>query len=153
MNEKNPSRVILLVEDDPDDIYLISEAITECNLDCVIKIAQNGEELLDYLYQRGEFDDPHDSPRPDLILLDLNMPRKDGREALEEIKADLGLRTIPIVILTTSKSDQDLLITYELGASGFVTKPVSFNDLRESICKIGNYWFDTVRLPDEDSKK
>ena len=77
------------------------------------------------------------------------MPRKDGREALEEIKADLQLRTIPIVIMTTSKSDRDLLNTYELGASGFVTKPVSFNELREFICKIGNYWFNTVRLPEE----
>ncbi len=150
MSEKINSKIILLAEDDPDDIYLIGEAIAECGFDSRICIAQDGEELLDYLYHRGKFVNPQDAPRPDLILLDLNMPRKDGREALEEIKADLNLRTIPVVVLTTSKSDEDLLITYDLGASGFVTKPVSFSGLRDSICNIGNYWFTTVKLPEEN---
>jgi len=149
MNDKMNAKVILLAEDDPDDIYLISEAIVECGLDTRLFVVENGEELLDYCYQRNKYQDPELSPRPDLILLDLNMPLKDGREALEEIKRDAKLRLIPIVVLTTSKSDEDLQSTYELGASGFITKPPSFSSLRETICKIGSYWFTTVQLPDE----
>lgn len=138
---------ILLVEDDPDDIYLISEAITECQLSVRLNVVENGEQLLDYLYQRENFSDPLESPRPDLILLDLNMPRKDGREVLEDIKADPVLCAIPVVVLTTSNADEDLSNSYRNGASGFITKPVSFDGLRETMCKLGAYWLGTVQLP------
>jgi CheY-like chemotaxis protein len=145
-------KTILLVEDDPDDIYLISEAITECQLSVRLNVVENGEQLLDYLYQRENFSNPQEAPRPDLILLDLNMPRKDGREVLEDIKADPDLCTIPIVILTTSSAAEDLAHTYSHGASGFVTKPVSFEGLRETMCKLGAYWLNTVQLPNKRSE-
>lgn len=151
MSTKDKFKTILLAEDDPDDVYLISEAIDECHLDVCVQVVQDGEELLDYLYQRGDFSDSAQHPRPDLILLDLNMPRKDGREALTEIKENLHLRGIPIVVLTTSKASEDLEHSYASGASGFVTKPVSFKELREIVCKLGVYWLNTVKLPDKDS--
>lgn len=138
-----------MVEDDPDDIYLIGEAIDECQLDAHINIVEDGEQLLDYLHHRGDYTDPDLSPRPDLILLDLNMPRKDGREALAEIKNDSDLRGIPVVVLTTSSAEKDMKYSYAQGASGFVTKPVTFSGLREAVCKIGNYWIRTVQLPEE----
>ncbi|MAT44262.1 MAG: two-component system response regulator [Anaerolineaceae bacterium] len=141
---------ILLVEDDPDDIYLIGEAIDECQLEAKVFIVQDGEELMDFLNHRGEFTEVDNYPFPNLILLDLNMPRKDGREALREIKEDLTLRSIPVVILTTSTSGEDLENMYALGASGFVTKPTSFSGLRETIDKIGSYWLSTVQLRDEN---
>lgn len=151
MNKNTKAKSILMVEDDPDDIYLIGEAIDECQLDARVFIVQDGEELMDFLYNRGKFLSKEKYPHPDLILLDLNMPRKDGREALKEIKQDPLLRGIPVVVLTTSKSEKDLETMYALGASGFVTKPVSFTGLRESIEKIGNYWLSAVSLP-EDSE-
>ncbi len=139
-----------MVEDDPDDIYLIGEAIDECQMNAQIFIVEDGEQLLDYLNRRGDFSDPDLSPRPDLILLDLNMPRKDGREALAEIKEDPDLRGIPVVVLTTSSAEQDMKYSYSQGASGFVTKPVSFSGLREAVCKIGDYWIRTVQLPEDN---
>jgi CheY-like chemotaxis protein len=149
MNNSVKTKSILLVEDDPDDIYLISEAIDECQLEAQIFIVQDGEELVDFLRHQGKFTAVEKYPQPDLILLDLNMPRKDGREALREIKEDSALRSIPVVILTTSKSGKDLENMYALGASGFVTKPASFSELRETIEKIGSYWLSTVQLRDE----
>ena len=148
MNIKPKMKSILLAEDDPDDIYLISEAVDECKLDAVLSVVQDGEELLDYLYNRGKYDTGQLKLRPDLILLDLNMPRKDGREALIEIKNDPTLRSIPVVVLTTSAAEEDLDSTYKSGASGFITKPVSFGELREIVNKIGAYWLKTVILPD-----
>ncbi len=139
----------MLAEDDPDDIYLIGEAIDESRLDIQLCLVQDGDELLDFLYHRGKFNEPADSPRPDLILLDLNMPRKDGRTALAEIKADPAMRGIPVVVLTTSSAQDDLDRSYASGSSGFVTKPASFKGLREVIAKIGEYWLGTVRLPTE----
>jgi CheY-like chemotaxis protein len=147
----NPKiKSILLVEDDPDDIYLIGEAIDECQLEAKVFIVQDGEELMDFLNHRGKFTEVENYPHPNLILLDLNMPRKDGREALREIKADPTFRSIPVVILTTSTSGKDLENMYALGASGFVTKPTSFSGLRETIEKIGSYWLSTVQLRDEN---
>jgi len=143
-------KIILLVEDDPDDIYLIGEAIDECQLSARIFIVEDGEQMLDYLYQRGEYSDPKVAPRPDLILLDLNMPRKDGREALVEMKQDPDLRSIPVVVLTTSSAEKDKNYSYAQGASGFVTKPVTFTGLKDAVCKIGTYWISTVQLPEED---
>lgn len=143
-------KIILLVEDDPDDIYLIGEAIDECQLNVQIFIVEDGEQMLDYLYQRGNYSDPSIAPKPDLILLDLNMPRKDGREALNELKQDPKMRSIPIVVLTTSSADKDKSFSYSQGASGFVTKPVTFSGLKETMCTIGGYWINTVQLPKEE---
>lgn len=143
----DPTKVILLAEDDPDDIYLISEAIDECQLRATLILAQDGEELLDILNRRGKYQDASAYPRPDLILLDLNMPRMDGREALAALKRDPDLAKIPVIVLTTSKSNQDLDQSYHLGASGFVTKPVTFGELRDAIRHIGSYWINTVQLP------
>jgi CheY-like chemotaxis protein len=148
MKTEQDSKIILLAEDDPDDIYLITEAINECGLSARLVVVQNGEELLEYLRQHDKDSDEQETPRPDLILLDLNMPRKDGREALEEMKADPDLCTIPVVVLTTSNAQEDLLRTYGQGASGYITKPVSFSGLRDTMCKLGAYWLGTVQLPD-----
>ncbi|MCI0521513.1 MAG: response regulator [Chloroflexi bacterium] len=141
------SIVILLAEDDPDDRYLISEALDETRLSTSLYVVENGEELLDYLTRHGAYSDPEKWPLPNLILLDLNMPRKDGREVLAEIKARPELRRIPIVVLTTSHAEEDILRTYELGVSGFITKPVSFNDLLDIMKAIETYWLRIVQLP------
>ena len=140
---------ILLAEDDPDDRYLIGEALEENLVTNELYIVEDGEELLDYLYQRGKYNDKEKWPRPGLILLDLNMPRKDGREVLGEIKADPELRRIPIVVLTTSHAEEDITRTYDLGISGYVTKPSSFSGLLETIKVIGEYWLQIVELPPE----
>jgi CheY-like chemotaxis protein len=149
MNENGVTNVILLAEDDPDDQYLIGEAIDESHLGVRLYIVKDGEELLDYLRRQGKYRDVEAWPRPALILLDLNMPRKDGREALEEIKEDEDLRRIPIIVLTTSKAEEDLVNTYNLGVSGFITKPASFSDLRNVIKSLGAYWLKVVTLPPE----
>ena len=138
---------ILMAEDDPDDRLLTQEALDESRLVNDLHFVEDGLELLDYLHQRGAYAVPQSAPRPGLILLDLNMPRMDGREALAEIKSDPDLRRIPIVVLTTSKAEEDILKTYNLGVGGFVTKPVSFEGLVEVIKAIGKYWFQIVELP------
>lgn len=141
------SFVILMADDDADDRLLARDALAECQLAGDLHFVENGEELLDYLQRRGKYTQTSDSPRPGLILLDLNMPRKDGREALREIKSDPALRTIPVVVLTTSKADTDIGRIYELGANSFISKPVSFDSLVEVMKVIGRYWFETVELP------
>jgi CheY-like chemotaxis protein len=108
---------------------------------------QNGEDLLDYLFRRGSYAQPAEAPRPGLILLDLNLPRKDGREALREIKADLTLRRIPVIILTTSKADTDIEGLYDLGANSFISKPAKFDSLVNVMKALRQYWFRTVELP------
>ncbi|OGX34707.1 MAG: two-component system response regulator, partial [Omnitrophica WOR_2 bacterium RIFCSPHIGHO2_02_FULL_52_10] len=108
---------------------------------------EDGVELMDYLYRRGKYEEMKGKPMPGLILLDLNMPRKDGRLALTEIKADRRLQLIPIVILTTSKAEEDVLRTYDLGVSSFITKPVTFEGLVEIMKSLAKYWFDIVTLP------
>src|SRR5574340_1676975 len=114
---------ILLAEDDEDDYLLIAEALEESRLANKVHWVKDGEELLDYLYRRGNYAKPEESPIPGIILLDLNMPRKDGREALKEIKSDPGLRKIPIIVLTTSKAEEDILRSYDLGVNSFIRKP------------------------------
>ena len=141
---------ILLADDDPDDRMLTERALKRNRLANSIKMVEDGEQLMDYLYRRGAYADPDDSPRPGLILLDLNMPRKDGREALEEIKGDPSLRRIPVVVLTTSEAEQDILRSYDLGVNAFVTKPVTFDGLRDAINAIGHFWFEIVQLPPQD---
>ncbi len=138
---------ILMADDDEDDCLLAQEALTESCLANNLYIVCDGEQLMDYLYRRGKYSDIDLSPRPGLILLDLNMPKKDGREALKQIKADANLRRIPIVILTTSKADEDIYRSYDLGANSFITKPVTFSGLVEVMKTIGKYWFEIVELP------
>lgn len=139
------SITILIADDDEDDRMLAEDALRESRLANHIRFVEDGEALMDYLYRRGEFTE--DAPRPGLILLDLNMPRKDGREALAEIKRDPSLRTIPVVVLTTSKAEEDILRTYDLGVNSFVTKPVTFDGLVEVMQALGRYWFEIVELP------
>ena len=138
---------ILLADDDPDDRMLTERALKRNRLANSIKMVEDGEQLMDYLHRRGAYADPEKSPRPGLILLDLNMPRKDGREALEEIKSDPSLRRIPVVILTTSEAEQDILRSYDLGVNAFVTKPVTFDGLANAIMRLGEFWFEIVKLP------
>lgn len=138
---------ILLADDDADDRLLAQEALAESRLANDLRIVEDGEELMDYLHRRGRFQDEAAAPRPGLILLDLNMPRKDGREALREIKADPSLRCIPIVVLTTSKAEEDIYRTYDLGVNSFITKPVTFEGLVQVMKVLGRYWFEIVELP------
>ena len=139
--------VILMADDDEEDLMLAQSALAACRLANDLHCVRNGEELLDYLCRRGEYAELEKSPRPGLILLDLNMPRKDGREALREIKANPDLRHIPIVILTTSKAEEDVYRTYDLGANSYITKPVTFTSLVEVMQGLGRYWFEIVDLP------
>lgn len=141
--------VILLADDDEEDRMLTRDALHESRLVNQLRFVENGEELMDYLKRRGSWSDPATSPRPGLILLDLNMPKKDGREALKEIKADPDLRRIPIVVLTTSKEEEDIYRTYDLGANSFITKPVLFDSLVGVMKAIGRYWIEIVELPRE----
>ena len=138
---------ILMADDDPDDQMLTKDAFEECRLSNDLRFVNDGEKLMDYLCRRGDFENPEESPRPGLILLDLNMPRKDGREALEEIKSDPDLRRIPIVVLTTSKAEEDILKSYDLGINSFIVKPVSFEGLVEVVKTLGKYWIQIVELP------
>ena len=138
---------ILVAEDDPDDRMLIEDALTEARLLNDLRFTVDGEDLMDYLHHRGKYEDASESPRPGIILLDLNMPKKDGREALAEIKADAELRRIPIVVLTTSKAEEDVLRSYDLGVSGFIVKPVTFQSLVDVMIVLGKYWFEVVELP------
>jgi CheY-like chemotaxis protein len=141
------SVVILMADDDPDDRELTRDALRESRLANELHFVEDGAALLDYLRRRGAYSRPGSAPRPGVILLDLNMPRKDGREALREIKADPELRDIPIVVLTTSRAEQDIAQSYDLGANSFITKPVTFAGLVEVMRGLGNYWFDIVELP------
>ena len=138
---------ILLADDDADDRILAKEALDESRVANELHCVEDGEQLMDYLYHRGRYSDPERAPRPGLILLDLNMPRKDGREALKEIKSDANLRSIPIVVLTTSKAEQDIYRTYDLGVNSFITKPVTFEGLVSVMRALGRYWFEIVELP------
>lgn len=138
---------ILLADDDEDDCMLAREALVESRLSSELHVVKDGEELMDYLYHRGKYAIPSSSPRPGLILLDLNMPKKDGREALKEIKSDPELRQIPVIVLTTSKAQEDIYRTYDLGANSFIIKPMDFASLVEVMQTIGKYWFEIVELP------
>ena len=145
---------ILVADDDPDDRLLIQEAFEEVRLINPVDFVNDGIELMDYLHQRNGFasaaesDTGHRSaPLPGMILLDLNMPRMDGREALEKIKNDPNLCRVPVIVLTTSKGEEDILRTYDLGANSFIPKPVTFDGLVEVIKALNNYWLQIVVLP------
>ena len=139
--------VILMAEDDADDRLLAQDALTESRLANQLYFVEDGIELVDYLNRAGKYTDKEKYPLPDLILLDLNMPRKDGREALEEIKANPDLRRIPVIVLTTSKAEEDILRSYDLGVGGFISKPVTFDELVKVMKTIGEYWVQIVKLP------
>jgi len=135
---------ILLVDDDPADVRLTLEALTEHKVHCQTAVASDGIEALAYLRREGPY---VDVARPDIILLDLNMPRKDGREVLREIKADSSLKRIPVVIMTTSNADQDVLQSYDLGANCYIVKPVDLDQLSTIVKAIEEFWFTVVKVP------
>ena len=138
---------ILLADDDAEDRQLVRDALLESRLHNELVTVNDGEELLDYLRRRGEYRSAERAPRPGLILLDLAMPRMDGREALAEIKNDPDLRKIPVVVMTTSSAEEDICRSYDLGASSYITKPVRFDELVRVMQAIGRYWFEIVELP------
>ena len=140
--------MILYADDDLDDCQFVEEALEECDAKFDLVFVHDGVELLQYLHQEGSYSKPTSAPRPDLILLDLNMPRKNGREALAEIKADPKLRGIPVVILSISDDDEDILSTYQLGGAGFIIKPSSIADMVEIVKVLNQYWFEVVELAD-----
>ena len=146
-NGKRKPITILMADDDDEDRMMTKKAWDNSRLANDLRFVEDGEELMEYLGRRGEYADPASSPRPGLILLDLNMPKMDGREALREIKATPELRRIPIVVLTTSKAEEDIFRSYDLGANSFISKPVTFDRLVAIIQQIGTYWFELVETP------
>jgi two-component system, response regulator len=151
MTPPRTSITILMADDDADDRLMAQEAFEEARLANELHFVEDGEALMDYLYRRGSYATRSAAQDPGLILLDLNMPKKDGREALKEIKEDPALRHIPIVVLTTSKAEEDILRTYDLGVSSFITKPVTFTGLVELVQALTRYWFEIVTLPSKRS--
>ncbi|MEI5639185.1 MULTISPECIES: response regulator [unclassified Pseudoalteromonas] len=148
MNYKQAQPIqILMADDDEDDRLLAQDAMEESRVLNTFRFVKDGVELLEYLRNEGQFADKQQYPRPNLILLDLNMPRMDGREALQELKKDASLRAIPVVILTTSKEEEDKLKGYDLGAASYITKPVDFDGLVELMKNLGKYWIEIVELP------
>tara|TARA_R110000868_G_scaffold106587_3_gene292230 strand:+ start:4863 stop:5348 length:486 start_codon:yes stop_codon:yes gene_type:complete len=150
MNSQDRLFTFLMVDDDPDDRMLFKEACEEVRLRNPIEFLENGEQLLSYLRREGEYASLVDEPMPGIVLLDLNMPLKDGREALEEIKGDPALAHIPIIVLTTSKDEDDILSSYGLGASSYIVKPVSLDRLMRVVNSIGEYWVQIVEVPRTD---
>lgn len=147
MSKSPEPKVILLAEDDADDRMLVTKVLENELQAANVRAVWNGEELMDYLKRRGAYEDPEASPRPSLILLDLNMPRKDGREALLEIKSDPELRSIPVVVLTTSNSESDVEQSYTAGVNAYITKPARFSDMVAAFKALHAFWFEVVRLP------
>ncbi|MDT5060019.1 MAG: hypothetical protein QOH63_478 [Acidobacteriota bacterium] len=150
MRDKGKPIVILLADDDEEDRMLACDALAESRLSNDVYCVTDGEDLMDYLQRRGKYIPPAEAPRPGLILLDLNMPKKDGREALQEIKSDLALRQIPVVVMTTSKAHEDIFQSYDSGASSFISKPVTFEGLIDVMKGLGRYWFEIIDLPLEE---
>jgi CheY-like chemotaxis protein len=138
---------ILMADDDADDRRLTQEAFEEGRLINDLRFVENGEQLMDYLRKQGAYAPPADTPRPGLILLDLNMPRKDGRTVLKELKSDPHLRQIPVCVLTTSKADEDIYKSYDLGVNSYIVKPVTFEALVDILQTLEKYWFEIVELP------
>ncbi len=141
---RNREMHVLLVEDNPADVLLMKEALSEDKSDSCLHVVTNGDEALDYLYRRGMH---QKAVRPDLIMLDLNLPRKDGREVLADVKNDPHLKNIPVLVITTSKSEEDVLKSYDLHANCYITKPVRLNQFLEMMRCIEQFWFNLVTLP------
>ena len=153
MTDRRRPLTILIADDDIEDQMLLADAFGESQLINDLRFVDDGEQLLEYLRQQGRYADPATAPRPGVILLDLNMPRKDGREALQEIKADPTLRQIPIIVLTTSRAEEDIFRSYDLGVNSFITKPVSFGAMVELLKALRQYWFEIVELPPTGGKR
>ncbi len=147
LNKPKKPALILYAEDDEDDFLLVKDAFQESGLDTELRHVKDGEELMDYLLHQGSYQNLEESPRPMVILLDLNMPKKDGREALKEIKSNPQLRRIPVVVLTTSRAEEDVLQTYDLGVNSFIRKPIHFDRFVEIVKTLNKYWLDIVILP------
>jgi CheY-like chemotaxis protein len=147
MSPERTPIVILLADDDEEDRMLACDALVEGRVSNEINCVTDGEDLMDYLHRRGKYAPPAEAPRPGLILLDLNMPKMDGREALREIKSDPELRQISVVVLTTSKAQEDIYSSYDSGASSFISKPVTFEGLVDVMKGLGRYWLEIVDLP------
>ncbi len=147
MSNEDHLFTFLMVDDDPDDRMMFKEACDEVRLRNPVEFLENGEQLVDYLNRKGPYAALEGTPLPGIILLDLNMPLMDGREALETIKASAALRHIPIIVLTTSKSEDDILSSYGLGASSYIVKPVSLDRLMRVVNSIGEYWVQIVEVP------
>jgi CheY-like chemotaxis protein len=142
------SITILICDDDEDDRLLTRQALEQARILNPLRFVEDGEQLLDYVYQRGAFSgETGEAPRPGLILLDLNMPKMGGHEALAIIKGDEALRDIPVVVLSTSRLDEDIVRSYQLGVNSFIAKPVTFSGLVEAMKALGRYWFEIVELP------
>ena len=152
MSDNNSLFTILMVDDDPDDRLLFKEACADVRLRNPLEFLENGEQLVDYLKRDGNYANLEGKPYPGIILLDLNMPLKDGREALKEIKADPKLQHIPVIVLTTSKDEDDILASYGLGASSYIVKPISLDRLMRVVNSIGEYWVEIVEVPGVDQK-
>jgi len=153
MTESTAPITILLVDDDADDRDLAREAFAESHLRNDLHCVESGEEMLAYLRREGQYSDPAVSPVPGIVLLDLNMPGLGGREALEKMKQDPALRHIPVVVMTTSKADEDILNSYQHGASSYITKPVTFEGLLNVVKGLQRYWLQIVELPTDAAKK
>jgi CheY-like chemotaxis protein len=149
-NNKAKNATILLVEDDPGDQELTRRALEEDVVRTDLRIVNDGKEALDYLHREGAFTDPENSPRPDLILLDLNMPRVDGRQVLEQVRENPDISRIPVIALTTSDEEEDVLRSYDLGCKSFIKKPVEIDTFIETIRELQHYWFELVTLPAEN---
>lgn len=149
MSERSARAItILMADDDEDDRELTRDALVAAHLANPIKFVSDGQELIDYLHLEGRYRDrAAEAPPPGIILLDLNMPKKDGREALAEIKSDARLRHIPVIVLTTSRDDEDVVRSYDLGVNSFITKPVTFASLVDVMRTWTRYWFEIVELP------
>lgn len=147
MSRRKTSTLFVIADDDPDDRMMIREALTEGRVGNELHEVIDGTDLLAYLRREGKYGNLGDTPCPALVLLDLNMPRMDGREALREMKSDPRLRAIPVVVLTTSQSEDDIAVSYDAGASSYVTKPVGFAALVDLMQVIGKYWVDIAEVP------
>ncbi len=147
MSKLMQRRTILMVDDDAEDCLLAHDALREAGRSCDLQFVRDGEELFDYLRHAGEFKGGRNAPKPDIILLDLKMPRKDGRETLRELKTDPRFRHIPVVALTTSTSGDDVEYSYSVGANSYVTKPATFREWIQIFDIFGKYWFEVVELP------
>ncbi|MDZ4815113.1 MAG: response regulator [Verrucomicrobiota bacterium] len=151
MTPERKSIVILIVDDDLEDRMLAKKALLASRLSNKVFFVEDGQDALDFLHQRNKYSDSSIYPQPDLILLDLNMPKVNGHQVLEEIKKSQTLKSIPVVILTTSQAEEDIVRSYYLGTNSYISKPVSFDGLVQVMKELNNYWFDIIRLPNKDN--
>ncbi len=140
---------VLLIEDNPRDVRLTRRAFVQAGLEHDLRIVRDGDEALAYLYHEGDYADPKDAPRPDVILLDLNLPRMGGHEVLQRLKQDPRFKSVPIIVLTTSGRADDIRLAYEAGANAYLLKPVEFARFTEVMGQLVTFWFETIELPPE----